>query len=98
MPWLTRFRNVFRADRVSDEIEREIAFHLAERVDELQAQGMSPRAARREARRRFGNATLQAETTRDFDLFVGLETTLKDLRYTLRGFRKAPGSTSIAVL
>src|SRR3990170_7617787 len=58
MSWLVRLVNVFRAERVSDEIDRELAFHLAERADELRAAGASPDAARREARRRFGSVAL----------------------------------------
>ena len=70
MSWFTRLRNVFRPDAVSDEIAREMAFHLAERTDELVAQGMSREAAEREARRRFRNYTLQKEATRDRDLLL----------------------------
>ena len=36
----------------------EMAFHLAERIDDLMAQGMSREEARHEARRRFGNPGL----------------------------------------
>ena len=39
-PWLSRIRNHFRSDRVSADIEREMAFHLEERVDDLVASGM----------------------------------------------------------
>jgi putative ABC transport system permease protein len=64
MSWFRRLRNVFRPGRVSDEIEREMAFHLAERADDLESRGMPPNAARLEARRRFGNVALQKERTR----------------------------------
>jgi predicted permease len=90
MSWLARLRNVFRADEVSDEIDREMAFHLAERTDELLAAGASPEAARREARRRFGNDLLQKEDTRERDVLVWLETLLADFKYGLRGLRRSP--------
>ncbi|PYV13380.1 MAG: hypothetical protein DMG07_14750, partial [Acidobacteria bacterium] len=98
MSWFARLRNVFRQKKVSDEIEREMAFHLAERAEELVADGMHPDAARREARRRFGNYALQKETTREGDLLVWLETLVADLRYALRALRAAPGFAAVALL
>src|SRR5438552_1579438 len=77
MSWLARLRNVFRADEVSEEIEREMAFHLAERTDELVAAGASPEAARREAERRFGSDLLQRDNTRDRDVLVWLQALLR---------------------
>src|SRR6266545_234557 len=77
MSWLARLRNVLRADRVSAEIDREMAFHLAERVDELVAAGASPEEARREAQRRFGSSLAHRESTRERDLLVWLETLMK---------------------
>jgi predicted permease len=88
--WLARLLNVFRAEKVSNEIDRELAFHLQERVDELTAAGVSPEAARREARSRFGSYLLQHETTRDRDLIVWLETFLADVRYGVRGLVRHP--------
>jgi putative ABC transport system permease protein len=98
MSWLTRLRNVFRADKLSREIEREMAFHLAERTDELVAAGASPEAARREAERRFGSELLQRDNTRDRDVLVWLETLLGDFRYGLRGLRRSPVFAVAAVL
>jgi len=98
MSWFARLRNVFRPDAVSDEIEREMAFHVGERTDELVAAGATPEAARHEARRRFGSCTLQKENTRDRDVLVGLETLLADFRYALRGLRRNPVFGLAAVL
>jgi predicted permease len=98
MSWLKRLRNVFRSDEVSDEIEREMAFHLAERADELVAAGDSPEGARREAERRFGRYLVQKENTRDRDVVVWLETLLADFRYGLRGLRRSPVFCVAAVL
>src|SRR5919197_4892309 len=47
MSWLVRLVNVFRAGRVSDEIDREMKFHLGERTDDLIADGVPEDAARR---------------------------------------------------
>jgi predicted permease len=98
MSWLSRLRNVFRTDRVADEVERELAFHLAERVDRLMAEGATREEAEREARRRFGSYLLQKENTRDRDVFVWLETLLGDFRYGLRALRRDPAFGLAAVL
>jgi predicted permease len=98
MSWLERFRNVFRSDRVSDGIDREMAFHLAERAEDLLAHGVTPDEAQREARRRFGSYVLQKENTRDRDVLVWLETLLGDLRYGLRALSRNPAFGAAAVL
>jgi putative ABC transport system permease protein len=98
MSWLTRLRNVFRPDQVSAELDREMTFHIAERAEALEAQGMDPDAARLEARRRFGNYGQQKESTRERDLLVWLDTLLADLRYAVRALIKAPGFAAVAIV
>ena len=98
MSWLARLRNVFRPDVVSAELDREMAFHLAERAEALEAQGMDPAAAKQEARRRFGNYGLLKEDTRGRDILVWLDTLLADLRYAVRALRKSSGFALVATL
>ena len=90
MSWVARLINVFRARKISDDIDRELEFHLAERADELTAAGAPPDAARREARRRLGNYSIQRENTRERDLLVWLESFFADIRYGLRALLKQP--------
>ena len=90
MSWLVRLINVFRAGKVSDDVDRELEFHLAERADELTAAGDTPQAARLEARRRLGNYTMQHENIRERDLLVWLESFLADVRYGVRALVKQP--------
>ena len=98
MSWIARLVNVFRAEKVSEDIDRELAFHLAERTDALIADGASPEAARREARRRFGSYTGQRENTRDRDLLVWLESFGADVRYGVRGLIKSPIFAATCIL
>lgn len=98
MAWLTRLLNVFRPGKVADEIDRELAFHLAERIDALTESGASVDAAQREARRRFGSYALQRERTRDRDVLVWLETFVADVRYGWRGLRRSPLFAATAIL
>jgi predicted permease len=98
MAWYRRFINVLRPNRVSADIEREMAFHMAERADDLMAGGMSERDARREARRRFGNPGVQKERTRDTDVLTWLESIGADVRYALRSLRASPGFALVTIV
>src|SRR5690348_2257050 len=69
--------------------------HLAEKAAELEAGGMAPERARAEARRRFGNAGLKQEESREiwmtrFWLELG-----QDIRY---GFRTMAGNKAFSAL
>ena len=98
MAWLKRLRNHLRGNAVSSEINKEMQFHLAERADDLVAGGLSPAAARREARRRFGSLAYQAEGTRERDLLGWLDALTADVRYALRSLRTAPAFATVAIV
>ena len=98
MAWYHRLANLVRSRRLSRDLDREISFHLAERVDELVAGGMSREEAERAARRRFGNPTALKERTRDVDVLGWLESVLADLRYAARALRRSPGFAAVAIL
>src|SRR5689334_13574133 len=88
MAWYHRVLNVIRSNRLSAEIEREVEFHIAERAEELRAQGLSPEAALYEARRRFGNRGLQQERVREIDIATRLDAIARDLKYAWRSLRR----------
>jgi putative ABC transport system permease protein len=98
MPWYSRLVNLVRSDRLSRDIDREMAFHVAERADDLVARGMSEDTAAWEARRRFGNRTLQQERTRDADLIPWLESVVADVRYAARALWANPTFSIVACL
>ena len=59
------FRLPFSRDRVRRDVDNELDFHLAGRIEELVARGMSRADAELEARRRFGDrAHVEAEVER----------------------------------
>lgn len=97
MSWFRRLANTLRQRTLSRDLERELAFHLAERADDLAAAGMDAASASREASRRFGNRTLYTERTRDRDVLLWLESLAADTRYALRSLRANPGFTVVAV-
>jgi predicted permease len=95
--WYHRLLNVFRPTQVSEDIKREVEFHIAERADDLRVYGFSEREAAYEARRRFGNRAMQRERTRDADLLTWLDSAMNDIRYALRGLKRSPVFALVAI-
>ena len=62
---LHRLLYFIRRDQYLSELEEEMRLHAELRAAALHGAGMSADEARAEARKRFGNATVIAETSRD---------------------------------
>jgi len=83
----------------------EIDLHLQLRAEELVAGGMSPEAAAREARRRFGDAAnvegelrrVQHQIRRREGLLSIFELMLGDVKFALRTLRRRPGFAVFAI-
>src|SRR5580704_5820724 len=98
MAWYRQFWNLIRPGSLQRDLQKELAFHVAERAEELQQSGMSEAEAERAAHRQFGNLTLQVERTRDMDIPEYLEATLRNFRLAVRGLAKAPAFSATVIL
>lgn len=92
-----RFRALFRQSKLESEIDEELRFHVEMREKANIGAGMSAEDAHFDARRRFGNAILLRERTRDIDLLVFFETAIQDLRFGVRTLVRNPTVTVVAV-
>ncbi|MEW5918062.1 MAG: ABC transporter permease, partial [Gemmatimonadota bacterium] len=97
MAWHHRIFNIFRSNRISRDIQREVAFHIAERVDTLVAGGMSEQEARDVARRQFGNIGAQREQARRMDIAEWVQSVAGDVRYTVRALIHSPVFTVVTI-
>jgi predicted permease len=86
--------------RAEDELRREIDAHVAERTDDLMAEGLSEADAQAQARREFGNRTLPVERSREAWIAPWRSSVAQDLRYAIRSCTRQPGFTlsALAVL
>lgn len=85
-----RFRAMFAARRIGDELDAELKVHLAEHIDDGVRSGLSEAEARRQALLRIGGVEQVRQAHRDRATLPWLESVLRDVRYALRGFRRNP--------
>ena len=84
--------------KIDNDVNDEIAFHIAERTRENVANGMSEQEAKDEARRRFGNRTRLEEETREADTVYALEAFARDSRLAWRSLSKRPALVATAII
>ena len=85
---LARLRDWLRRDRLDDDLAEELRFHR----QSLERDGHA------DARRRLGNVTRIVEESRDRWSIPWLDHLQQDVRYALRGLRRAPGFTATVIV
>ena len=93
-----RLRSLFRRERVEQDLDEELQFHLERKTEEFIAQGLTPEQSRYAALRAMDGLAQRKEECRDMRRVNGIENTLRDIRFSLRLLKKSPGFSTVAVL
>ena len=96
--WLLRLRGVFAKDALESDLAQEIESHLQMHIDDNLRAGMSPEEAKRVAVMKLGGIDATKEAYRDRSTIPILESTIQDIRFTLRQLRKNPAFAITATL
>jgi predicted permease len=92
------FARLFARRRRYSDLSVSIEEHIAERADELAAEGMPRTQAEQTARREFGNVALIHQHSREVWQWPAFETLVQDLKLIFRRLRKSPGFTITVLL
>ena len=84
--------------RPDDDFAREVDAHVQLEADRLVEEGLSPEAAAREARQRFGNPALARERFYYASRSLWFDQLKQDVRTALRGIKRYPIACAIAVI
>jgi predicted permease len=95
--WRLRARAIFRPNRVEQELDDELSFHIEKETQKLIEQGLDPIDARFKARARFGSTTVAADECRDERGTAFFDNTIGDIQYALRTFKRSP-LTSVTIV
>ncbi len=99
--WTTirlRFQALLHRRRLDQDLDDELAFHLAMREEQQRTAGVDPIRSRAAAEKRFGNVLALKEACRDLWTFRPVEQLAQDVRYAVRMLRRDLGFTTVAVL
>ena len=96
--FLLRLLNVLRRHRADEELDREVASHLALLEDEHVRRGRTPNEARLAARRAMGSLALTKDLHHDARSFAWIDDLRRDLHHAARNLRRTPGLTIAVAL
>ena len=85
-----RIRALITPSRVEQDLHDELSFHIEREARKLIDQGLPPDQALARARARFGSTTVVADECRDQRGTALVDNTVRDVRFALRAFRRAP--------
>lgn len=88
---------IWRKKREND-LDRELRFHLEERIDDLMKQGLSREEARRRARIEIGGVEQVRDECRRVRPFAWAERAAAETVYAIRGIRRNPLTTLAVVM
>ena len=95
---VSRFRALIGRARQERELDEELQAYVATLADGYERRGLSAEAARRAALLEAGGIEQVKEEVRDIRVGHSIETTLRDMRYGARVFRRSPGYALVVVL
>ena len=93
-----RFMFLLRRGQMDRDLAEEMRQHAALKAERNIASGMDPDEAQYAAKRQIGNVTRQMEESRQSWGFPFVESVIQDMHYSLRGLRKSPSFTAVAML
>jgi macrolide transport system ATP-binding/permease protein len=94
---LLRLRSLFSRQKLEQELDEELRYHLERMMDEGVAAGITPEDARYAALQSIKDLEQRKEECRDARSLTLIDNTGQDLRYAIRQLRKSPGFAVTAI-
>ena len=98
LTFLSKLKALFSQRRADGAFDEEMNTHLEMLAEKYEREGLSPREAKRAARRQFGNTTLLKQRQRESRTTMFFSNVWRDVRYGVRQLAKTPVFTIVSVL
>src|SRR6185437_1821627 len=93
-----RLRSLFRRNRIEQELDEELRFHLEQRIEQEIADGKKLEQARYAALRAMQGLDQRKEECRDTRRMSLVDDLWRNLRYGVRGLKRSPGFVATTVI